>query len=72
MTTTAPSEQPTLLTAPQVAKRLDVSDETVRRWVKKGQIPHIKLPSGHTRFREEDIAELLRPTAANAGDEIPS
>lgn len=51
---------PALLTASEVAERARVSAETVRRWVREGQLPAITLPSGTLRFRAEDIDALLR------------
>lgn len=37
------------------ADLIGVSDETLRRWVDRGQIRFIRLPSGRLRFRREDI-----------------
>ena len=43
------------------AALLGVSDETLRRWAEKGQIRHIKLPSGRLRFRRADLEAALTP-----------
>jgi excisionase family DNA binding protein len=40
-----------LLTIPEVAKKLKVSEITIRRWLSKRTITAIKLPQG-IRFRE--------------------
>jgi excisionase family DNA binding protein len=32
-----------MLTIAQTAKRFNVSEQTVRRWVKKGEIPYVKI-----------------------------
>lgn len=53
-------DQPTLLTISEAAKRLGVSPGTVRIYADKGTIPVIKLPSGHRRFRPEDVQRLRR------------
>ncbi len=53
-------DENTLLTVSQAAKRLGVSPGTVRAYADKGAIPVIKLPSGHRRFRPEDVQRLQR------------
>lgn len=38
-----------------------ISETSVRRWVRKGQLkPAITLPSGRMRFRREDVEAILR------------
>jgi excisionase family DNA binding protein len=59
------SEQMTedrLLTADEIAKRLRVSLETVRRWLRSGELRGFR-PGGTKagwRVRESDLAEYLR------------
>jgi PAS domain S-box-containing protein/excisionase family DNA binding protein len=48
-----------MLTVEEVANELRVSKETVRRWVRKGQLPCIKLPRG-IRIPSEVIKDLIR------------
>jgi len=48
-----------LLTARQVADRLEVSPETVLRWRRRGELPAIRLPGGAIRFREDEINNWL-------------
>jgi PAS domain S-box-containing protein/excisionase family DNA binding protein len=48
-----------MLTVAEVASELRVSKETVRRWVRNGQLPCIKLPRG-IRIPSEVIKELIR------------
>jgi HK97 family phage portal protein len=48
-----------LLTARAVAELLDVSAETVLRWVRSGKIPALRLPSGQIRFRDDEIDRWL-------------
>lgn len=52
-----------LLTARAVAERLDLSPETVLRWVRRGDLPAIRLPSGAIRFREDDVEAWLEERA---------
>lgn len=47
-----------LLSIREVARRLLVSQSTVRGWSEKGILPVIKLPSGHRRFRVADVDKL--------------
>ena len=54
------------MTTGEAARYLDVSLQTVRRWAKNGSLPVIILPSGHRRFRTEDIERLLEPVEASA------
>jgi excisionase family DNA binding protein/PAS domain S-box-containing protein len=47
-----------MLTVEEVANELRVSKETVRRWVRSGQLPCIKLPRG-IRIPSEVIKDLI-------------
>lgn len=51
---------PVLLTVPEVAERLRLSDETVHRWARDGKLPYVPLPNGMKRFRREDIEAIER------------
>lgn len=57
---------PALLTASEVAARAGVSAETVRRWVREGNLAAIELPSGRLRFSPADVDALLSPSKATA------
>lgn len=49
----------TLLTPANVAKRLSISESTLRRWRCEGVGPrHIKL-QGHVRYRSDDLEKYL-------------
>jgi excisionase family DNA binding protein len=48
-----------VLTAPEAAKLLGVSDETVRKWVRTDKIAYFTLPSGRPRFRRSDIQAII-------------
>ncbi|OGO02691.1 MAG: hypothetical protein A2Y59_06340 [Chloroflexi bacterium RBG_13_52_14] len=48
-----------MLTVEEVASELRVSQETVRRWVRNGQLPCFKLARG-IRIPSEVIKDLIR------------
>jgi excisionase family DNA binding protein len=58
-----------LLTAREVADTLGVSAETVLRWMRRGELPAIRLPGGAIRFREDELdgwlAERAMPVTAS-------
>lgn len=47
------------LTTAQVAERLGVSTTTIVSYGDKGLLRFRRLPSGHRRYRPEDVAELV-------------
>lgn len=51
-----------LLTASDVARLLNTSADTVRRWARDKQLPSVVLPSGGLRFRRADIDALINST----------
>ena len=48
-----------LLTVAQVADRLGVSVNTVRRWADQGFIPVARTPTGHRRFDPDQIEAVV-------------
>ncbi|MBV9166215.1 MAG: helix-turn-helix domain-containing protein [Solirubrobacterales bacterium] len=52
-----------LLTARETADLLGVNPETVLRWVRRGTLPAIRLPSGQLRFREDALDRWLTERA---------
>lgn len=46
------------ITTGEAARMLQVSPETVRRWIKSGYIDAQRLPSGQARINRETIIEL--------------
>jgi len=54
------TSQPRLLTTLEVAERLVLNPETIRRWVKAGRLEPVPLPGRNYRFREEDIEALCQ------------
>jgi excisionase family DNA binding protein len=53
-----------LLTAQEVAERLSVHVESVRRWTRRGELPAVRLPSGRYKYRADDVDAMIRGDAA--------
>lgn len=47
-----------MLTTTQVAELLNVDRATVARWIRLGQLPAVRLPSGQYRVRRADLDRL--------------
>jgi len=58
---TKPEQLDFKYTINEVAKRLEVTEETVRRWCREEKIRFVKLPlrRGEYRFSEEDVNEFV-------------
>lgn len=52
-----------------VAPRLGVSDDTVRRWAAAGLLPFYRLPSGHLRFRSDEVERFRERLVAGLAGE---
>lgn len=52
-----------LLTARAVADTLGVCTETVLRWVRSGELPAIRLPSGAIRIGDDELEAWLKERA---------
>ena len=50
----------TTFTTGQLARILEVTDETIRNWIKKGIINVIKLPSGRNQIPLDTVEKLMR------------
>jgi excisionase family DNA binding protein len=48
-----------LLTTSQVADRFQVTTWTVRKWVRDGKVPALKLSGKYVRFRPEDVERIV-------------
>lgn len=55
-------EQPTWLTTLQVAELFQVTEETVRRWIRSGDLPVLQLGTGRSgyRIRREDVDRFIQ------------
>lgn len=51
-----------MLTTQEVASRLNVSRQTVARWVRNKEIPGVRLPSGMIRVSVATVERLVRET----------
>jgi len=51
------------LTAKQVAQMLQISEATVTRWARIGELPVVRLPGRTVRFRREDVEAFLARSA---------
>ena len=49
-----------LVTAEEVAERLRLRPDTVRRWTREGRIPSIRLSAKVIRFDLDDVEAALR------------
>jgi excisionase family DNA binding protein len=47
-----------LWTSSQAAKHLGISSETLRKWCERGYVEHIRMPSGHRKFKPEVIERM--------------
>ncbi len=50
---------PRLLKLHAVASELSISLDTVDRYIKKGQLPVVRLPSGRRRVAREDLERAV-------------
>ncbi|MFD6097845.1 helix-turn-helix domain-containing protein [Nocardiopsis flavescens] len=55
---------PELVTPVEVAALFGVDAKTVTRWVLRGRLPGVRTPSGHHRFRKEEVLRLLERAGA--------
>ena len=53
------------ITPGQAAKMLGVGTQSIYRWIKNGELAHIKLPSGYYKIFKSEIARILTPVPAN-------
>ncbi len=52
------ADEPKLLNISTAAKRLGISQGTLRVYADKGIVPVITLPGGHRRFKPENVQRL--------------
>jgi excisionase family DNA binding protein len=62
----APDQLSPLLSIPAVAKRLDVSEKSVRRYIDRGRLPAYKI-GGQIRIAEEDVRAFLSSCRLSKG-----
>ncbi len=49
-----------MLTTKQAAQMLNVDRTTIARWVRLGQLPAVRLPSGQLRISRRVVERMLR------------
>ncbi len=47
------------LTTAEVAKMLEMSNATIRRWARQRRLPHLLSPGGQYRFDADEIRHLI-------------
>ncbi len=52
-----PRDNTKLLTVKEAAQQIGISPNTLRKWSDEGDMPTVRLPSGHRRY---DPAEIQR------------
>ena len=57
---------PDLIGRAEAARLLGVAPETVTHWANSGKLSYVRLPSGHRRYRLEDVQELLSQRKARS------
>ena len=58
-----------LLTIPEVAEAMKVSEKTVRRLIKRGDLPAFKVGDrGQLRVEEQELQRYIESTRVRAGD----
>jgi excisionase family DNA binding protein len=57
-----------VLTVPEVAERLRINEETVRRWLRTGKLQGVRLGGTRAGYRiaESEVERLLRPEPGKA------
>jgi excisionase family DNA binding protein len=50
-----PATDPENMRPSEAAEHLKVSIDTLNRWAEAGYITHVRLPSGHRRYRLDDL-----------------
>jgi excisionase family DNA binding protein len=60
----------TLLTVEQVAERLQVHPETVRRWLRGGRLKGVRLGGSKLGYRisEDELARFIAASGSDQGD----
>ncbi len=72
MTAEAASQEE-LLTVDYVAMRCNVSDKTIRRWVKDGHMACVLVgPTKRIRIARSELVRLLNPSKGSNHDQAPT
>jgi len=55
-----------LLSVPKVSRDYEVHENTVRGWIRSGQLPAVKIGPRMIRVRRTDLEQFLTPYQAEA------
>ncbi|PPG35179.1 MerR family DNA-binding transcriptional regulator [Pseudoclavibacter sp. RFBG4] len=58
-----PDKAGDLLTPRETAERLHVHPRTLIRMAERAELDPVVLPSGHRRYRREEVERIVAPTA---------
>lgn len=59
-------QEATLLTVDEVARACRVSDKTVLRWMRAGQLAYVLVgPTHRLRVRQAELERIIRPSGAS-------
>lgn len=72
MSKIAGDRHPEYLSVGLVAKHCGVSNTTVLRWIKGGQLPAFRLPGGHFRVASRDFDKFITRNGMRTGKSRPS
>lgn len=57
--TTKPSSERRLRKITEVAERLNCSDDSVWRWIARGELPVVRMPGRVVRVDERDLKQFI-------------
>jgi excisionase family DNA binding protein len=52
--------KPEYISVGYIARHCGVSNATVLRWIEAGELPAFRLPGGHHRINQNDLAGFLK------------
>jgi excisionase family DNA binding protein len=61
-----------LLTVPEIAKQLRMSEWTIREWIKAGRLRGFRAGTRNYRIHRSELERFLRDRGAEPGAELPS
>jgi excisionase family DNA binding protein len=52
--------QEAVLTTGPAARRIGITENTLRSWAQSGKVAHIRMPNGRLRFRVSDLDAMVQ------------
>jgi len=62
------SEQPRLITTRELARRLGVTSNTIRKWTREGRIPCLRIGQKTLRFDATVVIKVLSQSQADRSE----